>query len=195
MGILIVDKNGYQVDILWVDIMTKNQLYKLIISKLIENAAAMIENFLLAIPIGIVAGIIVWWILKKKCIIKKRQKAIILFSSYIAIVLQISIFFREFGSVKEIDLIPFNMPGGVRYIILYTLANAVVFIPIGILLPMIWQKMNNVKLIFIAGFTGSLFIEIAQLIFQCGVCQTEDLIMNTVGAGIGYWIYKIYKRK
>ena len=34
------------------------------------------------------------------------------------------------------------------------------------------------------------FIELTQLLLQCGVCQTEDLIMNTVGAGVGYWTHK-----
>lgn len=73
--------------------------------------------------------------------------------------------------------------------------NAVIFLPLGILLPMIWKKMNSLKWILLTGFLGSLIIELSQFILQCGVVQTEDLIMNTVGAGIGYWIYKRWNVK
>lgn len=73
--------------------------------------------------------------------------------------------------------------------------NAVIFLPLGILLPMIWKKMNSLKWILLTGFLGSLIIELSQFILQCGVVQTEDLIMNTAGAGIGYWIYKRWNVK
>ena len=73
--------------------------------------------------------------------------------------------------------------------------NAVIFLPLGILLPMIWKKMNSLKWILLTGFLGSLFIETSQFVLQCGVVQTEDLIMNTAGAGIGYWIYKRWNVK
>ena len=49
--------------------------------------------------------------------------------------------------------------------------------------------MNNIRWMLLAGFLGSLFIELSQFVLQCGASQTEDLIMNTIGAGIGYWIY------
>ena len=41
----------------------------------------------------------------------------------------------------------------------------------------------------------SLFIETMQLILCCGVVQTEDLIMNTLGTYIGYILYRAIKNK
>lgn len=175
--------------------MTKFELFILIVKNIIVSISSMLLKFVMTLPIAtICTGVAILIInkLEKKGIKleKKRSRYVVIFVSYLVIMLQMAIFFREIGSFSEIDLIPFNTPGGIPHIILYSIANAFVFLPVGILPPMIWKKMNDLKKILLAGFLGSLFIEICQLVLQCGVCQTEDLIMNTVGAGVGYWIYK-----
>ena len=178
--------------------MSRYQLYMLIIERLIVTVISMLKSLLIALPLGVLTGIICLWSIKiyqkrKNILIKQKKKnAIIAFGSYILIMLQMSILLRPFGKINEIDLIPFNMPGGLRYIILYALANVFVFLPIGILIPLIWDGMRNIKRILLAGFLMSLSIEIFQFILKCGVFQTEDLIVNTVGSGLGYWIYKKY---
>lgn len=180
--------------------MTKIQLYKLVIYYLWNSMLSMIESLIIALPLGIVLGFLAKLFVNKYCkkkeylLSKRKKSSIILFVIYISVMLQMAILYRTFGEVRQIDLIPFNTPGGVPHIILYALANAIIFLPVGILPPMIWKKMDNLKSIALAGFCGSLFIELAQLILQCGVVQTEDLIMNTVGAGVGYWIYKKYTK-
>ena len=166
-----------------------------IITHFIANIQAILLKLLKALPIGVLAGIIAYigiYIYEKKYKIQletKRKISFLFFFAYITMVLDMAIFSRPLGSVCQIDLIPFDTPGGFRYIVLYGIANVVIFLPMGILLPMIWKKMNNIRWIILIGFLGSLFIELAQLLLQCGVFQTEDLIMNTVGAGVGYWIY------
>lgn len=176
--------------------MAKSQMYKIIIDRFMLNILQMFRSFAIAVPLGVLGAIITFFIVKKyqkrtgKKFEKKKQNAIILLASYITIMVQMAILFRPWGTIHEIDWIPFDMYGGVRYIILYAAANAVVFLPIGILLPMIWTKMNRWRTVLLAGFLGSLFIELSQLFLQCGVVQTEDLIMNTVGTGLGYWIIR-----
>lgn len=174
-------------------------MWKIIILRMLANILNMLETFLMALPGTVVIGIVIFYVLKrieqKKSISPNKKSAVILFGMYIAVMLQMAILFRDWGSILEVDLIPFDRYGGFRYIVLYGVANAFVFLPVGILLPIIWKKMNNMKMILLAGFGGSLFIELSQLILQCGVCQTEDLIMNTVGAGVGYWIFRKYNNK
>jgi glycopeptide antibiotics resistance protein len=171
-------------------------MYKLILYRFMLNIFQMFKVFVLALPLS-VTGMIVTIVLikqhqKRTGIISNRKKrnAIVLLVPYVIMMLQVAILLRPFGSIKVIDLIPFNMYGGTRYIVLYAVANAVIFFPVGILLPVIWEKMNSLKMILLAGFLFSLFIELSQLAFQCGMCQTEDLLMNTLGAGVGYLIYK-----
>lgn len=176
--------------------MAKSHIYKIIIHRFMLNILQMLRSFAVAVPLGVLGAVITFFIIKTyqkrtgEKIKKKKQNAIIVLVSYITIMVQMAILFRPWGTIHEIDLIPFDMYGGVRYIILYATANAVIFLPIGILLPMIWKRMNRLKIVLLAGFLGSLFIELSQLILQCGVVQTEDLIMNTIGAGIGFAIYK-----
>ena len=176
--------------------MTRSELFKLIGYRLLLNIKEMLLSFIESVPAGILAGTITFAIIQQyqkrmhTTFARQRRNAIVLLASYIVMMLQMTILFRPFGSIHEIDLIPFNTYGGFQYIILYGIGNLIIFLPVGILLPMIWEKMNNTKKILLAGFLGSLFIELAQLLLQCGVCQTEDLIMNTVGAGVGYWTHK-----
>lgn len=176
--------------------MTNVQVYKIIIYRFMLNILQMIRSFVAAVPLGVFSAVIALFVIKRhqsktgKIIGKKKKNAIILLVSYITIMVQMAILFRPWGTIHEIDWIPFDMYGGVRYIILYATANAVVFLPIGILLPMIWMKMNRWRTVLLAGFLGSLFIELSQLLLQCGVVQTEDLIMNTIGTGLGYWIIR-----
>ena len=158
----------------------------------------MIGDFISAIPLGLILSIFIMFIIKKhqkktgRILEKKKNYAILVLILYVAIMIQMTIVFRELGTIEEIRIVPFYREMGFRYTVLYSVANIVAFMPLGILLPIIWEKVNNIKCIMFIGFCGSMFIEMSQLILKCGVWQTEDLIMNNVGAGVGYWTYKKY---
>ena len=159
----------------------------------------MLFSCVKAIPAGIFVGIVTFFLMRLyqkrtgRIIEKRRRTAIVLSPVYIMFVLQVTVFLRQFGSIYEIDLIPFDRPGGIRYIILYALANAVIFIPLGVLNPIVCKKMQSMRLCFLAGFLFSCLIESMQLLLGCGRFQTEDIIMNTVGEIIGYVIWRTYK--
>lgn len=180
--------------------MTKAQRYKFIIKHLMLNILRIFKEFVITIPLGIVSAVITILVIKTyqkrtgNLVKKQRRTAIALFVAYTTVVVQMAILFRPWGTIHVIDWIPFDTPGGFRYIVLYSVANMIMFLPLGILLPIGWKKMSSLKRVLIAGFCGSLFIEVSQLLLQCGVFQTEDLIMNTVGAGLGYGMYRSMER-
>ena len=66
-------------------------------------------------------------------------------------------------------------------------------IPLGFLLPFIWKSYRKLwKTIFLgAGF--SLLIEISQLITSRAT-DIDDLIANTIGAVVGYFIWLVFKK-
>jgi glycopeptide antibiotics resistance protein len=68
--------------------------------------------------------------------------------------------------------------------------NVLMTIPLGFLLPMIWPQFRSLKKVALAGLLLSLSIEFAQL-FTIRTSTVDDLITNTLGAAIGYFIYKI----
>ena len=72
------------------------------------------------------------------------------------------------------------------------LLNILFFIPYGLLFP--WK--DNWKRVFVTALVLSLLIELSQYIFNLGWCEVDDVISNTLGAMIGYWIWwKVSKRK
>lgn len=73
--------------------------------------------------------------------------------------------------------------------------NILLFIPFGYLMPLIWSKADRWWKVALVGVLASLSIEIIQLITRLGYADVDDLINNTVGALIGYGLYKAVLRK
>lgn len=73
------------------------------------------------------------------------------------------------------------------------IGNVLLFVPTGILMPLIYPKMNRFWKVFLAGMGLSLTIELMQLPFASRVTDVDDLILNTVGAAAGYILYWIVR--
>ena len=70
--------------------------------------------------------------------------------------------------------------------------NIGVFIPVGILFPIAFnlsQKKSNI--LFIALITA---LEILQLLTKRGTCDVDDIILNTLGFNIGYFIMNLINK-
>lgn len=67
------------------------------------------------------------------------------------------------------------------------LKNIVLFIPFGFLMPwdMKWKKA------LIIGLLASGFIELTQYVTMVGECEVDDVIANTCGTVIGFYLNKI----
>lgn len=69
------------------------------------------------------------------------------------------------------------------------LLNIMLLVPFGYLLPQ-FRKLVWWKVIFL-GFCVSFLIESSQYFFHFGFFQTDDLIDNTIGAGVGYLLFRV----
>lgn len=71
-----------------------------------------------------------------------------------------------------------------------SLLNILLFIPLGIFLPMLWKEKYNNKFlkVLMFGFVLSLVVEVLQ-IFTFRLTDINDLITNTLGTIIGYLLY------
>lgn len=77
--------------------------------------------------------------------------------------------------------------------IVNTLLNILMFIPFGFLVPAIWKERRSLKKIALMGFGLSFIIETLQIFtFRC--TDIDDLIFNTLGAILGYYIWIIFSR-
>ncbi|MBR5336759.1 MAG: VanZ family protein [Lachnospiraceae bacterium] len=74
------------------------------------------------------------------------------------------------------------------------IGNVTMFIPVGIILPVCFKKLDNVAKVTLAGFGMSLFIELSQFLFYDRGTDVDDLILNTAGVLIGAVLYFIFRR-
>ena len=70
-----------------------------------------------------------------------------------------------------------------------TILNIILFIPLGIMLPFLWKKYNSFRATLIFGFCMSLAIELLQILTYRAT-DINDLIANTVGAVLGYFVFR-----
>ncbi len=93
-------------------------------------------------------------------------------------------------NTNQLNLIPFsNEIDMIAYLL-----NIVLFVPLGILLPVLCEKMDKFWHIFGAGFCFSFFIEVSQLLNnRC--TDIDDLLLNTMGALSGFLLFKIWKKQ
>lgn len=87
--------------------------------------------------------------------------------------------------VNQINLTLFDTAGSTTYLL-----NILLFMPLGFLLPTIWPQFRKMKNTVCTGFFFSLAIELNQLLNN-RITDVDDLFTNTLGAIIGYVLYKV----
>ncbi len=134
---------------------------------------------------------------------KKHMKwmALLIFLLYCAFVIIITILMRRGTVTKTVNMIPFDhvkkaVTTGEMKSLDGDILNIVLFIPFGFFLSKINDRVfNRAIYAFILGFAASTAIETIQLVFHLGYCDINDVIANSLGAGIGYWISRIGQKK
>ena len=69
-----------------------------------------------------------------------------------------------------------------------TVLNLVMFLPLGFLLPVLWDRFRSFGRVLTVGFLCSLVLELGQL-FNFRATDLEDLLMNTAGAAAGFLLW------
>lgn len=106
-------------------------------------------------------------------------------------------------SFSNVNLIPFRVFQDNYYaitelnfwqpFIINFLGNICIFIPIGFMIPLLWNRFNRFWKVSLIGLSISLFIEITQL-SQARSSDIDDLWLNTAGSMIGYCVYVSMKK-
>ena len=150
------------------------------------------------------------WIRNRK-IDLKREAALMLV--YICIVVVVRFTFCPFGKVNGkiqpllfdssqifpfwLNLKPFiylfDYPT-MREALLNLIGNTAMFIPLGIVWPSVFKKLDTHGKVIAAGVGVSLTIEILQLPFFGRASDIDDLILNSAGFLMGYGIYLLVKK-
>lgn len=135
-----------------------------------------------------------------------RRTGILLFILYVLVLVYFLFFSEEYGRIAQSEhiyrynLTPFveiqrfwkyREQLGVFALATNIFGNVLGFIPFGLILPVISEKMQNGFLIILSGFALSLCVEVIQLVTRVGCFDVDDLILNTIGAAAGYLAFAI----
>ncbi len=101
----------------------------------------------------------------------------------------------------RLELIPFadivkvltDTRFGVSGVIANIAGNVLLFLPLGMLLPLFWTYFRKAGRTVFCGFAISLSIELIQ-ITAGGVTSVDDVILNTLGAALGFAVSKLFTR-
>ena len=74
------------------------------------------------------------------------------------------------------------------------IGNIVIFIPVGIIWPVCFKKLNSILKTTLAGTALTLCIEITQILSYERCSDIDDIILNTTGAFLGAVIYFSIKK-
>ena len=175
---------------------------------------SLLQAELLFALIWLVCRVVIW--IRQRRIDWKREAVLLLMYVNLAVILRF-VFFpmsRMNGKVQplrfdpskifpfKLNLIPFVHLleyDSKKDLLLNVIGNTAMFIPSGIVLPIIYKNLNSFRKVIGAGALISLCIEIFQLPFFERATDVDDLLLNTFGAAIGCLIYmlvhKSVKRK
>ena len=67
--------------------------------------------------------------------------------------------------------------------------NVLGFLPFGFLLPVMSRRMRRPLTVILLGFCVSLAVETIQLAAKVGIFDVDDLMLNTLGAAVGYVVF------
>lgn len=105
---------------------------------------------------------------------------------------------------QHINLVPFHtirlfahqlvdpiFPGMVYRAANNLVGNVILFIPLGYFLPVTWQPLRRFYRTLLTVVTVITMVELLQLLLQVGACDIDDLMLNTIGAAIGYGFFRL----
>ena len=82
----------------------------------------------------------------------------------------------------------------IRLAVVNLLGNIIMFIPLGYFLPRLWRGLRKWWRTWLATLLIMTAVEIAQFFTLRGTCDVDDLILNLLGAAIGYIFFRILKK-
>ena len=72
--------------------------------------------------------------------------------------------------------------------------NVIMFVPLGWLLPVCFPKLRSLMRVLLTVTVLIVCVELIQLLTLVGSCDVDDLILNVLGAAIGFWLYRIFSK-
>ena len=127
-----------------------------------------------------------------------RYVAGLLLTEYIALLYCSMVICRPYSEEAGHDFTPFWSYAAIQEgrieLIPENVMNAVVFVPVGILLGSLLRVKGSWLIALAVGMGISISIETKQYFFHRGFAETDDVMHNTIGCLIGYGIISLIRK-
>ena len=136
----------------------------------------------------------------------KRQKlGWVLFILYLCLLAYFMFFSESFGRTDTdreyaYNLVPlkeiiryfrYYRTLGMTLFLINIVGNIAAFMPFGFFLPIISRRSRKWYNTVSFGLVFSLTLETLQLVLRVGSFDVDDMLLNTIGAALGFWVYKL----
>lgn len=133
----------------------------------------------------------------------------ILFILYFIVLFYFLFFSEKLGRtyserVYHYNLVPFKEIGrfiryrrilGPKAVLLNIFGNVAAFLPFGAFLPIFYRRCQRFWITAFYSFELSLVVESLQLVFKVGSFDVDDLLLNTLGGMLGFFVCWIYRNR
>ncbi|MFZ7132304.1 MAG: VanZ family protein [Eubacteriales bacterium] len=123
----------------------------------------------------------------------------IILTCYVLYLSYLTLFDKAYGRDtihRSINIIPFKtifqyLSGTLftRAVIVNIFGNMTAFLPMGLLLPIVFKRCRNFVMCMTGVLISSIFIEVLQYITGVGASDIDDVILNAAGGIIGFFIF------
>jgi glycopeptide antibiotics resistance protein len=129
-----------------------------------------------------------------------KYSSIILFVVYLSYLIYLTFFAHSYGRGafrRKLEIIPFETTVKIlttsnnwHAILINIVGNIVAFMPMGFLLPFMFDRMNSFFKVLSVALIATVSIEVFQYITGKGTTDIDDVILNALGGILGYLMAK-----
>lgn len=129
---------------------------------------------------------------------RRREALLTLFVFYLAALVEI-IALRDLQAVDSrpqpvlLHTTLAQLDEGFGAFVYHTAGNLLWFVPLGLLVPRLWPQ-RRLGTVTALGLGLSLLVEACQYLLGTGVPDVDDLLLNTLGAMLGYGLHCLHRR-
>ncbi len=81
----------------------------------------------------------------------------------------------------------------IRHALINLVGNVAMFVPLGFLVPCVWNQMGKIGWHFLTMLLTVMSVELLQWIAKLGTCDVDDLLLNLIGTAIGFGLFKLWR--
>lgn len=160
-----------------------------------QNSGMVLFALLILTAVVMLCGM-VWFLLGH---VREMNKTILaLLMTYLLVVLFVTLLSRQ-GQHNTSVIMELELFRALKMqdtdVLRHLLQNVALFVPLGVLLPLLHRSLRSVWWALLGGAALSTMIETTQLVLAVGQCDVNDILTNTLGAVLGYGVFWLFGRR